>query len=725
MEREELTRRIRDIRSKEGMVLKPSPYLRKSFLDEYGEEKEVKIRNYQAQGIMNLLMMERMILGDDTGLGKTLEVLSTIGYVWMKEPEYVPIIVAKKSALFQWGAEVGKFMQGMEAITVQGEPYERHRTYEEFFWRHDPSRKRMLILTYDHIMKDMDRSVIRDRSQKPDKAVRKALADARKAKKETLSRFESVKSDFEAYFEGRMLDVHEHIRDRLARLDAHGTSDPAGPSPGGWDRPDEVQFSRYVAARTALAAADHEVVKLGNQAAPPVQAPGLIEYVQDLRRSHPNAKLMLVMDEMHKLKNPKSQFHEKTRSLSLECSRLVGMTATPVQNRLMEFWSLFRVIKPDLYPKITHFQNRFCIMKLQPIGGGRQVPVVVGYRNLDQFVQETELYYLSRKKYDVAKELPALISQEVECELHEVQEELYDMAETGAADKMDDADATGGDMLAALTMVQQAVDSPQLIADEDGNPFEGPSSKIEALLDLLEDEAAGRKIIVFSKFEKMISLIEQALKEAKHTGPDGRELRGYRYVRITGKENDPKVRERHKNLFQDPKSGVDIVLITMAGSESINLHAAEHFAFIDLPWSWGDYVQLTGRMIRIGSSHTTVVAHHFLGKRRDGSKTIDHHVLQALRSKKKLADKVAGESLKGGLQLVSGDVAQDVMAMIRKSQEGKRAGDKGTLLDEVNKRLAAASPKGRKAKAPTGDPAASEPGHDARVSMVEIDLSDV
>ena len=652
----------------------------------------------------------------------TLEVLSAIGYVWMKEPDYVPIVITTKSALFQWGGEVQRFMKDMGAVTVHGEPFERHQAYEEFFWQHEPGKKRLLILTYDNIMRDTERAVIRDRTFKPDKQVKKDLAVARKAKKVVQDRFEEAKKMLEAYFDGRMLDIHEHMRASLTVLDAHGAVDRGGVKPGGWDSSDEAAFMKYVAARQEFADADHEVQKLNNQAAPPKQVQGIADYIKDLKRDHPQAKFMLVMDEMHKLKNHKSQFHEKTRLISLECQRIVGMTATPVKNRLMEFWSLLRIIKPDLFPKITHFQNEYCVMKMQPIGGGRSVPVVVGYRSLDKFVSSIELFYLSRKKYDVAKELPALISQEIECELYDVQEELYDMAETGAADRMDDPDATGGDMLAALTMVQQAVDSPCLIADEEGKPFEGPSSKIDALLELLEDEAAGRKIIVFSKFEKMISLIELALKESKYVDGEGRPRKGYRYVRITGKENDPKLRNRNKDLFQDPNSGIDIVLITTAGSESINLHAAEHLAFIDMPWSWGDYIQLTGRMIRIGSAHTTVVAHHFLGKRRDGTKTVDHHILQALRSKKKLADKVAGESIKGGLQFVSGDVAQDVMALIRQSQVGKRAGDKGTLLHEVNKRLAAAQPAQRPAKVKK---AAPEPDLHASVSMTELDLSDL
>jgi SNF2 family DNA or RNA helicase len=664
-------------------------------------------------------MMERMILGDDTGLGKTLEILSAIGYIWLKEPEYVPIIITTKSALFQWGSEVRKFMHDMEAVTVSGEPFERHAIYEEFFWRHDPAKKRLLILTYDNVMRDMDKSVVKDRSQKPSPQVKKDLAAARKTAKAVKERFDIEKTTLESHFEGKSFEVHEYIREGLIVVDANGVDAlTAMKKPGDWETVDTTVLMNYVNLREDLKASEQEVVRLGNEAAPPKLVPGIIEYVQDMKRDHPSLKLMLVMDEMHKLKNHKSQFHDKVRTLSLECTRLAGMTATPVQNRLMEFWSLFRIIKPDLYPKITHFQSRFCYIRFQRIGGGRQIPVVSGYHHLDEFVRETELYYLSRKKYDVAKELPELISQEIECELSEIQEELYDMAEVGLVNKMDDADATGGEMLAALTMVQQAVDAPQLIADEEGNPFEGTSGKIDALLDLLENDADGRKTIVFSKFEKMISLVEESLKEAKYLDPEGKERKGYKYVRITGKENDPKIREKNKNLFQDPNSGVNIVLITMAGSESINLHAAEHFAFLDLPWSWGVYVQLTGRFIRIGSTHKAVSAHHFLARKRGGEKTVDHHVLKALRDKKKLADKVAGESLKGGLQFIDNDVAGDVMSLIRQAQNEKKAGEKGSLLAKANAKLAASKKQAtKKPKEKVEDQPA--------IHAIDIDMTDI
>jgi SNF2 family DNA or RNA helicase len=229
-----------------------------------------------------------------------------------------------------------------------------------------------------------------------------------------------------------------------------------------------------------------------------------------------------------------------------------------------------------------------------------------------------------------------------------MQDDLYDMAETGVNNLTDDEDY--GNVLSSLVMCQQAVNAPSLILDEEGKPFEGPSSKVDTLIDLLLEDAVDQKVIVFSRFEKMISVIEERFKKEK-----------INYVRITGKENNSKYRQEAREKFQDLNSGINVILITMAGSESLNLQAAEHFVFVDLPWSFGDYTQLIGRMIRIGSAHKTVVAHHFLGKRTDGSNTIDHHVLKALQSKKKLSDKVSGESIQGGLQLSSQDSVHDIL----------------------------------------------------------------
>jgi SNF2 family DNA or RNA helicase len=646
--------RLRAIRSNENTKLKPSPYIKLSYLDEYGDEHPVHIRNYQAQGVMNLLQMERMLLGDDTGLGKSLEALAAIGYIWLVEPDYIPIIITTKSALFQWEQEVSKFLTGMEAVTVYGEPHKRHAVYEEFFLNHTPDKKRVLLLTYDMIMYDMEASVIKSRGKSPRPGFTKELKVAKAKRKFLTETSEALKGAVKDRIATAPFEVQEYARYLAALWFEKGLEEVPTEAPVAWTQELTQAIFEYIGAKRGLKELEEKVAALKNEYAPPKPVPGIIDYITECQKLHPSVKYMLVVDEIQKCKNHKSQFHEKTKRVADVSTRCVGMTATPVKNRLMEFFGVFRVIQPSLFPKITHFMNAFCVTKMQRISGGRQIPIVVGYRNLDEFVRTIEPYYLSRKKHDVAKELPDLISREVECELSYEQEELYDMAESGAENVDPSIEDSSSEVLKALTLCQQAANAPQLILDHEGVPFEGESSKIKTLLDFLEEDASEQKVIVFSRFEKMISLVEKNLNEHK-----------IKNTRITGKENDPKLRQKNRERFQDPKSGINVILITTAGSESLNLQAAEHFVFLDLPWSWGDYVQLIGRMIRIGSVYTTVIAHHYLSRRSDGGKTIDHHVLKALRSKKNLADKVAGANLQGGLKFAEGDILRDVLAMMR------------------------------------------------------------
>ncbi len=648
---------VRCLRQRSDMTIKPSPYL-KTKLD--NSNVDVVLRNYQKIGVMNMLLSPKMILGDDTGLGKTLQVLTMIGYVWLKEPDYIPIIVTNKSALFQWASETNKFMNDMDAVVVCGEPYKRHESYSKFFSRNNRGKRQILLLTYDMIQHDAEESVVKEKGKSPRPSFSKELKKAKADKKAAEDHLTACKEVLQNALVPKSSEYKEYARRAIDETFVVGQLH----KPAGWGKKEDDALEAVKAAKKSIKAAAAVVTKLNDEFAPTKVVPGIISYMNSLLMADPNAKYMLIMDEIHKLKNHKSKFHEKTFAISKMCDKLIGMTATPVKNRLMEFFSLFHIIEPKLFPKITHFQNEYCVMKMQRISGGRQVPVVVGYKNLDKFVSVIEPYYLSRKKHDVAKELPSLITKEIECELTSIQDELYELAEAGALVKKSgegEDEESPAEILASLTLCQQAVDSPDLIADEDGKPFKGESSKVQALLDILE-ETPDQKVIVYSRFEKMISSVGAVL-----------EKNGIKYVRVTGKESDPKKREYAKNVFQDKDSGCNVILITDAGSESINLQAAESFVFIDQPFSWGVYNQLIGRMIRIGSDHKSVVAYHLMGIRKSGDQTIDHHVLKTLRNKKKLSDKVSGESIIGALQFNNGgDSSKDIMSAIREANAGKQ-----------------------------------------------------
>ena len=82
--------------------------------------------------------------------------------------------------------------------------------------------------------------------------------------------------------------------------------------------------------------------------------------------------------------------------------------------------------------------------------------------------------------------------------------------------------------------------------------------------------------------------------------------------------------------------------ITTAAAEAINLQAAKALVFYDTPWSAGDYLQILGRMIRIGSTHDRCYAIHLVCE-----KTIDERVVKVLSKKMGLVESVLGKRIKG------------------------------------------------------------------------------
>ncbi len=613
----------------------------------------------------------------------TLQTLCTIGYVWTVEPEYVPIVITRKSSLYQWDAEIKKFMQGMSASVVDGEPWERDESYKDFFGGWDPGNKRLLVTTYDSFLKDFEESVVRDRSQKPPKGAKAELKRARDRLKDLKASFEPKKKAFEGAFGPRSEAVREYLGVRLKPADADADLPPA---PQDWTRADEVYLMRAIGDREEVRAAQREAERLKDVVEPPVVAEGFHSHLKRFLEAHPGCRLMLVMDEAHVAKNPSGKLHKALKEVADRCERVVAMTATPVKNRLMEFFALFRIVCPFLFPKITHFMNRFCIVKMQKIGKGRQVPIVVGHSKaqIEDFVSVIEPYYLSRRKYDVASELPQLITREILCVLSKEQQELYEAAEIEAEMAQAEADPDEPDTSAmkCMTLIQQASNAPQLLADEMGEPFPGESSKLEALVEILQD-APDTKFIVYSRFKKMIDLIDKRLVQEK-----------IMFRRVTGDE-EAKKRAANVKEYQAPDSGVNVMLITSAGTESLNLQATEYIVCVDSPWSWGDYVQLIGRGIRLGSRNLAVIVIHLIARIAGGRKTIDDYVIETLRGKRKLADAVAGEALKGGLEFSEADMVKEVMTLMGRSKTEGTAG----LRDAVRVRVQSAGAAKKAAKA--------------------------
>jgi SNF2 family DNA or RNA helicase len=338
---------------------------------------------------------------------------------------------------------------------------------------------------------------------------------------------------------------------------------------------------------------------------------------------------ILVTDEATAFKNPSTQTYQVVRHLSTQANRFWALTATLIKNTLIEGYGIYSLLVPGLFPTSKNrFMTEYCLTRLQQIPNSRrQLPVIIGYRKdqIERFREKIDPYFLARAKFDVAKELPILTIREHRCGMTMEQGAKYREALAGLLEKDKTDEEIETTKLTALIYCQQIVDHPALVE------CEGESEKMDDLFDMLtEGDLADEKVIVFSRFRKMVDLLETTARSKK-----------LKTVRVTGKEDEDQ-RKAAMRQFQDPESDVRVCWITEAAKEGINLQAAKALIFYDSPWSAGDYLQCLGRMIRIGSKHDRCYAIHMVARG-----TIDVRVMGVLRKKMGLIEQVMGKRLKG------------------------------------------------------------------------------
>lgn len=336
-----------------------------------------------------------------------------------------------------------------------------------------------------------------------------------------------------------------------------------------------------------------------------------------------------VFDEATVFKNPKTQVHQVCKYLASRALRTWGLTATLIKNNLVEGFGIMKVVVPGLFAHSTDaFIKDYCIIRRQQVKGNRFVNVIVGYRDSDivRFRDKIEPFYLGRPKHQVADELPVLTIKDVSVGMTEFQSSKYNEALAGLIELGSGVEKET-DKLTALIYCQQVVNHPVLLEFEDES-----SEKLDALVDMLTDggELEGEKVIVFTRFKRMVDYAVPYLAK-----------KGVKCVRVTGAETEDQ-RAAAMTMFQDPASDVKVIWITMAGGDAINLQAAKAIVFYDTPWSAGDYLQILGRMIRIGSEHDRVYAIHLIAE-----DTIDERVQAVLRKKMDLLEAILGQRLKG------------------------------------------------------------------------------
>lgn len=295
---------------------------------------------------------------------------------------------------------------------------------------------------------------------------------------------------------------------------------------------------------------------------------------------------LLILDEAQQVKNPRSRAAATLRTL--QARHRLCLTGTPLENHLGELWTQFDFLLPGLLGSEKQFNQHW----RHPIERGSD------RRRAQLLAQRMRPFILRRRKDQVASELPpkTLITRTVAMEGG--QRELYETVR--AAMEKQVRDAINGSGLArnhivvldALLKLRQVCCDPRLLPG--GTPARtAGSAKLDLLREMLPSMVEeGRRILLFSQFTGMLTLIAQAL-----------DALGLAYVTLTG---DTQNRVTPVQRFMQGE--VPIFLISLkAGGVGLNLTAADTVIHYDPWWNPAAEDQATDRAHRIGQNQPVFV----------------------------------------------------------------------------------------------------------------------
>jgi len=323
----------------------------------------------------------------------------------------------------------------------------------------------------------------------------------------------------------------------------------------------------------------------------------------------------VILDEAQFIKNPGAQVTQSVKQLKTE--HRLALTGTPLENRLMDLWSIVDFVQPGYLGTQEQFLETY-----EPKGAEDvEMAQRIARRRLSAKLRPL---LLRRMKKHVAKDLPDRIEQRRDCQLGEDQRKLYLAELRRSREQVMQTVAEKGinksqmHVLAALTRLRQICCHPRLVGND------AASGKTETLFELLDALVAeGQKVLVFSQFVQMLELLE---KECR-----ARQISTHL---LTGQTKD---RQQVVNAFQnDPGAGVFLLSLRAAGT-GLNLTTASYVVLYDPWWNPAVEAQAIDRSHRIGQTQT-VNAYRLISPG-----TVEEKIWELQQSKARTIADVLGE----------------------------------------------------------------------------------
>ena len=320
----------------------------------------------------------------------------------------------------------------------------------------------------------------------------------------------------------------------------------------------------------------------------------------------------VILDEAQYIKNPNTQVARAAKRL--EARTRFALTGTPIENRLLELWSIFDFLMPGVLGTRDSFAKRFS----SPIGSGDEAAATRLQRLVSPFI-------LRRLKRDVLRDLPEKNESLVTASLAGEQDKLYRASAQRLRMQLEKTlpEEFAGQriqVLAELTKLRQICCDPHLVFDN----YKGGSAKLDTCMELVQTAiAGGHQVLVFSQFTSMLDLIAKRLSAGKVS-----------YLTLTG--STPK-EERLRLVARYQAGEAPVFLISLkAGGVGLNLTAADIVIHFDPWWNVAAEDQATDRTHRIGQTREVSV---FKLIAKD---TVEEKIVAMQQAKRALADAVIG-----------------------------------------------------------------------------------
>ncbi len=353
-----------------------------------------------------------------------------------------------------------------------------------------------------------------------------------------------------------------------------------------------------------------------------------------------------IFDELQIAKNAQSQTHKALKKI--KASMRLGLSGTPIENRLLELKALFDVVVPGYMPQEAHFKELF----VNPIEKNQDAEKKLLLSKL------IKPFILRRKKSEVLLELPDKIEEIAYCDLSDEQRELYKKTfrlhkEALVHDLENKSKPVPYlHVFSLLSALKQICDHPCLITKQYADYQKHKSGKWDLFVELLQEvRDSGQKLVIFSQYLDMLDMMEAHLKENK--------------IGYAGIRGSTRNRKEQLDMFkEDPTCEVFLASLQAVGV-GVDLVSASVVIHYDRWWNPARENQATDRVHRIGQNRGVQVF------KLVTKGTIEEHIHRLIEKKLTLMEGVIGfdeqdhikgldrEELLQLLWLINKDLEQD------------------------------------------------------------------